>query len=145
MNNLDQIALKLNRAAKELRENLNGCRADAAQLAELVRDRIAEDDAVWLQGKLAGLDEIAALMRDDGFLLSDAPLEELAEKLRSGAFDRVGWKAVLAGAQDDLVNRLCDREAAVLQGLEQLAKLRKFLHGVLRSMLTGMDEGGIGF
>ena len=145
MNNLDQIALKLNRAAKELRENLAGCRRDAAQLAELVRGRIDDEDFNWLQGKLAGLDDVAALMRDDGFLLSDAPLEELAEKLRRGAFDRAGWKAVLAGEQDALVDRLCDREAAVLQGLEQLAKLRKFLHGVLRSMLTGMDEGGIGF
>ena len=145
MNNLDQVALKLNRAAATLREDLAGCQADAAMLADLVRDRVEAEDFAWLQGKRDGLATIADLMRDDGFLRSDAPLEELAEKLRAGAFDRVGWKAVLAGEQDALVDQLCDREDAVLRGLEQLAKLRKFLHGVLRSMLTGMDEGGMGF
>lgn len=145
MNNLDQVALKINRAAAELRDALAGCLEDTQTLAGLVRTAIDEEDLLWLQVKLEGLQSVAALMVDDGFLRTDAPLEDMAAKLRQGAFDRAGWKAVLGAEGEALVDRMCDREEAVVRGLEQLVKLRSFLHGVLRSMLTGMDEGGVGF
>ena len=145
MNNLDQVALKLNRAAAELRENIRLCLADTDRLIALTQGKLDAEDALWLQGKRDGLNTVATLMRDDGYLCSNVPLEELAGKLQAGAFDRAGWKAVLGSAEDAFVDGLCDREAEVQRGLNQLAKLRGFLHGLLRSMLTGMDEGGIGF
>lgn len=144
MNNLDQVTLKLNRTAKTLRQDLSDCIADTRTLTALAAPRIDGEDLQWLQGKLAGLERLAGDLRDDGFLFWGQLLTDAAGRLRQGAFDRVGWQQVLP-AESALVDRLCDREAAVLQGLEQLARLRDFLHGVLRSMLTGMDEGGMGF
>lgn len=118
MNQLDQVTQKLTAALDSAREALARCRQEAR--AEAPRQALYQ--------------ELAALLADDGVLRCDPERDELAQAAARLREDPAAEPPALGQAEE-----------ALAQSLEQAARVRNFLHRMLRSMLQQREDQGVYF